>query len=160
MRSTRQPYRPCRAGRRAERGNVAIEFAIVFPLFFVVFYAIVTYSLIFVAQQSLTLAAEEGARAALRYQANATSVADSLARRGTAACSTAQALSNWLAGLAQCNAVPAPCAYDATMRCIQVTLDYAYAKNPLLPTLPLLDLALPDALEARAMVQLNPDNVL
>ncbi|KLU20452.1 pilus assembly protein TadE, partial [Caballeronia mineralivorans PML1(12)] len=47
---------------------MAVEFAIVFPLFFLVFYAIVTYSMIFVAQQSLTLAASEGARAALRYQ--------------------------------------------------------------------------------------------
>jgi hypothetical protein len=28
------------------------------------------------------------------------------------------------------------------------------------PTLPLFDLALPDALVARAMVQLDPDNVL
>jgi Flp pilus assembly protein TadG len=152
-------HRSC-AGRAKQRGNTAIEFAIVFPLFFLIFYAIVTYSLIFVAQQSLTLAAEEGARAALRYQANATSVADSLARRGTAACATAQTLSNWLAGLAQCSAAPAPCSYDATMSCIQVTLSYAYAKNPLLPALPLLELALPDALQARAMVQLNPNNVL
>ncbi|CAH2918313.1 MAG: Type II/IV secretion system protein TadC, associated with Flp pilus assembly [uncultured Paraburkholderia sp.] len=38
------------------------------PLFFCVFYALVTFCLIFVAQQSLTLASEEGARAALNYQ--------------------------------------------------------------------------------------------
>ncbi|SAL37881.1 TadE family protein [Caballeronia udeis] len=55
-----------RAGRRVQRGSMAVEFAIVFPLFFLVFYAIVTYSMIFVAQQSLTLAASEGARAPLR----------------------------------------------------------------------------------------------
>nr|WP_250494552.1 MULTISPECIES: TadE family protein [unclassified Caballeronia] len=146
--------------RRNQRGNVAVEFAIVFPLFFLIFYAIVTYSLVFVAQQSLTLAAEEGARAALRYQANATSIDDALARRGSAACQTAQGLSNWLAGLAQCTATPAPCTYDGSLRCIQVTLAYAYAQKPLVPTLPLIGLALPDSLVARAMVQLNPDNVL
>jgi Flp pilus assembly protein TadG len=143
-----------------QRGNVAIEFAIVFPLFFLVLYAIVTYSLIFVAQQSLTLAAEEGARAALRYQAAAVSIDDALAKRGAFACETAQGLSNWLAGLAQCSAAPAPCSYDASMRCLQVTLDYAYASNPLVPTLPLIGLSLPDVLEARAMVQIDPDNVL
>lgn len=158
--SDAQPRKPARARRRAQRGTLAIEFAIVFPLFFLVFYAIVTYSLIFVAQQSLTLAAEEGARAALRYQADATSVDDSLARRGAFACQTAKGLSNWLAGLAQCTATPAPCPYDASMRCIGITLDYAYAQDPLVPPLPLIGLALPDSLVARAMVQLNPDNVL
>jgi Flp pilus assembly protein TadG len=146
--------------RARQRGNTAIEFAIVFPLFFLVFYAIVSYSLIFVAQQSLTLAAEEGARAALSYQAGATSVADSLSKRGTAACTTATGLSNWLAGVAQCAATPAPCNYDATMDCMQVTLAYAYAQNPLIPTLPLLDMALPDALNASAMIQLDPNNLL
>lgn len=149
-----------RSSRRTERGNMAIEFAIVFPLFFVVFYAIVTYSLIFVAQQSLTLAAEEGARAALRFQDGAATVDDSLALRSTAACTAAKGLTNWLAGLADCTATPAPCTYDASMRCIQVTLDYQYAQRPLVPTLPLFGLALPDSLVARAMVQLDPDNVL
>jgi hypothetical protein len=147
-------------GLARQRGNTAIEFAIVFPLFFFVFYGIVTYSLIFVAQQSLTLAAEEGARAALRYQAAATSVDSSIDLRSIAACQTAQGLTNWLAGLAQCHAVPTPCSYDATMRCIQVTLDYAYGQNPLMPTLPLLNMALPDTLEGNAMVQLDPNNVL
>ncbi|BAO89970.1 TadE/TadG family type IV pilus assembly protein [Caballeronia cordobensis] len=149
-----------RPGRHAQRGNMAIEFAIVFPLFFVVFYAIVTYSIIFVAQQSLTLAAEEGARAALRFQANAQTVDDALARRATAACETAKNLTNWLASAALCSAAPAPCTYDASLRCIEVTLNYGYAQRPLVPTLPLFGLALPDSLIARAMVQLDPDNVL
>jgi hypothetical protein len=149
-----------RRGRAHQRGNMAIEFAIVFPLFFFVLYAIVTYSLIFVAQQSLTLAAEEGARAALRYQTAATSVDSSIDLRRLAACRTAQGLTNWLAPLAQCKAVPAPCSYDTTMRCIQVTLDYAYGQNPLMPTLPLLNMALPDTLEGSAMIQLDPNNVL
>jgi Flp pilus assembly protein TadG len=148
------------AGRRKQRGNMAIEFAIIFPLFFYVFYAIVTYSLIFVAQQSLTLAAEEGARSALRYQTGATTVAQSLALRSTVACQTAQSLTNWLSSLAQCTATPAACTYNGSMDCIQVTLNYAYSTNPLVPTLPLLNLALPSALQASAMVQLDPNNVL
>jgi Flp pilus assembly protein TadG len=51
------PLRP-----RRQRGTAAVEFAMIFPLFFVILYGIVTFSLIFVAQQNLTLAAEEGAR--------------------------------------------------------------------------------------------------
>jgi Flp pilus assembly protein TadG len=146
--------------RQRQRGSMAVEFAIIFPLFFYVFYAIVTYSLIFVAQQSLTLAAEEGARAALRYQTGASTVAQSLALRSTAACQTAQNLTNWLSSLAQCTATPAACTYNASLSCIQVTLNYAYSTNPLVPTLPLLSLALPSALQANAMVQLDPNNVL
>ena len=47
-----------------KKGAAAIEFAIIFPIFFIIFYAVVTYGLIFAAQQTLTLAAAEGARAA------------------------------------------------------------------------------------------------
>ncbi len=48
--------------RHACRGAVAIEFALVFLLFFAVFYAIVAYGLAFTLKQSVTMAAEEGAR--------------------------------------------------------------------------------------------------
>jgi TadE-like protein len=147
-------------GRRAQRGSTAVEFAIVFPLFFLIFYAIVTYSLIFVAKQSLTLAAQEGARAALRYQALATDQASSLTLRSSAACTTANGLVNWLASGAPCVATHAPCSYDGTMQCITVSLSYDYASHPLVPSLPLLALALPDTLAAQAMVQLNPENLL
>ena len=51
-----------------QKGAAAIEFAIIFPIFFIIFYAVVTYGLIFAAQQTITLAAAEGARAAVRYQ--------------------------------------------------------------------------------------------
>ena len=68
---SRHPYQAAQRPAPGERGTMAVEFAMVFPVFFLVFYAIVTYSMIFVAQQSLTLAASEGARAALRYQPGA-----------------------------------------------------------------------------------------
>jgi Flp pilus assembly protein TadG len=139
---------------------MAVEFAIVFPLFFVIFYAIVTYSLIFVAKQSLTLAAAEGARAALRFQPNATSTSNALDLRASAACTTASSLVNWLAGVSPCVATHAACSFDSTMQCINVSLTYNYASDPLIPSLPLLDMALPSVLSAQAMVQLNPENLL
>ena len=52
---------------RRQHGATAVEFALVFPLFFLIMYAIVTYGLIFAVQQGLTLAATEGARTALNY---------------------------------------------------------------------------------------------
>jgi Flp pilus assembly protein TadG len=45
---------------KKQQGAAAIEFAILFPIFFLIFYAIITYGLIFAAQQTLTLAAAEG----------------------------------------------------------------------------------------------------
>lgn len=54
------------AKRRArERGAAAIEFALIFIPLFALFYAIVSYGLILALQQGMTLAAEEGARAAI-----------------------------------------------------------------------------------------------
>lgn len=144
---------------RRERGSAAVEFALVFPLLFTVLYGIVTYSVIFVAEQSLTLAAEEGARAALNYQ-SAPSAAAALAARGRNACTVASQSAGWLGGNANCAAQSQACSYDVTMDCVQVTLTYDYAGHPLVPTLPLLGLALPQSLTSAATVQLNPENLL
>ena len=51
--------------RRRQRGAYAVEFALVFPLLFILIYALLTFGLIMTAQQSLNFAAESGARAAL-----------------------------------------------------------------------------------------------
>jgi Flp pilus assembly protein TadG len=118
-----------------------MEFAMVFPLFFLILYGIVTFSVIFVAQQNLTLAAEEGARAAAACTAASNMVASLI--------STATCASSW-----------ATCTYDATMDCVNVTLTYNYASSPLVPNLPLTGLVLPASLVSSAMVQLNPENIL
>nr|WP_175772370.1 TadE/TadG family type IV pilus assembly protein [Paraburkholderia phenazinium] len=147
------------ARSRRERGTAAVEFALVFPLFFVILYGIVTYSVIFVAQQNLTLAAEEGARAALNYQA-ATSTANALAARSSAACTTAKGMVTSLISTATCVSSSSPCSYDATMDCVIVTLSYNYAGKPLVPSLPLTNFVLPASLASSATVQLNPENIL
>jgi Flp pilus assembly protein TadG len=148
-----------RARRRAQRGSMALEFAIVFPLFFLIFYAIVTYSVVLVAKQSLTLAAAEGARAALRYQPGATSSDTALALRATAACAAATPLVSWLAITKPCTTTIANCSYDATMKCVSVALNYNYASKPVVPALPLIGLPVPATLSASATVQLNPENL-
>ena len=147
------------SGRVMQRGTAAIEFALIFPMLFMVLYGIVTYSLIFAAEQSLTLAAEEGARAALDYQ-SASSANAALAARGQNACIVASKAAGWLGANANCATQVQACSYDATMDCIEVTLTYDYAGHPLLPNLPLLSLAVPPTLTSAATVQINPENLL
>ena len=53
------------ARRRRSRGATAVEFAVVLPVLLVLMLGIVYYGVILAMQQVLTLAAEEGARAAL-----------------------------------------------------------------------------------------------
>lgn len=51
--------------KHRQKGAVAIEFAFVFPVFFLIFYAIVFYSLAFLVTQNFTLASEEILRSAM-----------------------------------------------------------------------------------------------
>lgn len=153
--------------RHRQRGVSAIEFAMVFPVFFLILYAIITYGLIFAAQQSLTLAATEGARAALVYQAvtavsGQTSQQTALDARATFACDTALQLVGWLSsGPVTCAQVPqTSCGSNGGMYCVQVTLTYPYGTRPLIPMLPLTSLVLPTSLTSSATVQIDPVNIL
>ncbi|OAJ56436.1 pilus assembly protein TadE [Paraburkholderia ginsengiterrae] len=147
-----------RANQRAQRGATAVEFALVFPLFFTVLYAIVTFSLILVAQQNLTMAAEEGARAALNWQSN-TSMQSALTNRGNAACTAAEAVVATLVKSTQCTPSSTTCGPGGAMQCVNVLLTYNYQANPLVPNLPLLSYAVPTTLSSSATVQLNPENI-
>src|ERR1700709_770159 len=119
---------------RSQRGVAAIEFALVFPLFFIIFYAIVTYGLIFAANQTLSLAAQEGGRAALRF-AGETSLPDAYAKRTKNACDTAQGLVAWIpAATATCST--GVC--TSGMQCVTVQMGYNYQQHPLVPNLPLM----------------------
>lgn len=50
---------------KKQRGAAAIEFALIFTIFMAFFYAVVTYSLLFLLQVAFAHAATEGARAAI-----------------------------------------------------------------------------------------------
>ena len=155
----RSPLKHSRTRRpSAQRGSTAVEFALLFPLFFTILYAIITFSLIFIAQQNLTLAAEEGARAALNWQSN-TSLQSALVNRGNAACAAAKLMIATLVQSAQCTPSSAPCGPGNAMQCVNVLLTYDYQANPLIPALPLMKVTLPTALSSSATVQLNPENI-
>lgn len=158
QRARSQPRRSNVRRARAQRGATAVEFALVFPLFFTILYAIITFSLILVAQQNLTMAAEEGARAALNWQSN-TSLQTALTNRGNAACAAAKLVAATLVQSMQCTPSSATCGPSGAMQCVNVLLTYNYHANPLVPSLPLLGFALPDTLTSSATVQLNPENI-
>lgn len=150
------------ARRRNSRGAVTIEFAFmmmfgVLPLLLVTF----TGVMIFAAQQSLALAAGEGARAALRY--------GDIAERRSNACQAAARSMQWLLNFSRttpaCSAADAPpvvvsqsyaCTSDASVQCIKVTASYNYDAHPFLPgTGTLLGWSMGSSLSSTAVVQLD-----
>ena len=126
---------------------MAVEFALIFLIFFALFYAIVAYGLVFTLNQTLTLAAEEGARAAVQDAPNT-------ATRLTRAQDTAKGILNWVpAAGVSVSATSAPCAANPAIACVTVAVDYDYANHPIVPALPLLGIAIPANLGATATVQ-------
>lgn len=78
-----------------QRGATAVEFALLFPLMFAIAYGGIVYSYIYLLQQSINFAAQQGAQAAVAVvpSSNATTTAQSrLANATTAARNTL----NWL----------------------------------------------------------------
>jgi Flp pilus assembly protein TadG len=57
-----------RASTRSQHGSYAVEFSIVFIVSFTMLYALICYGIMFTLRFGLQNAAEDGARAALRYQ--------------------------------------------------------------------------------------------
>ncbi|MCA7902802.1 pilus assembly protein [Burkholderia cepacia] len=146
--------RPMQAsGRRRQRGATAVEFAIVFPLLFVIFYGIVAFGMIFTIQQSLTFAASEGARAGLAY-------APSLAARITNATTTAQSVVGWL-NVGTPQVVAPQCSYDKSvppsLYCLSVTVNYT--PKDWITTMPFLGSILSQPLTSTAVVQI-PQSIL
>ncbi|EFI60011.1 MULTISPECIES: TadE/TadG family type IV pilus assembly protein [Comamonas] len=150
---------------KRQQGAAAIEFAILFPIFFLIFYAIITYGLIFAAQQTLTLAAAEGARAAVRYPApssgSSATKEKQLLDRLAAACATAALATDWLSkigagfgstgcsagvsdaaglyatsGLCGTGSASFTASNDASLvNCVTMQVNYNYASAPLIPRL-------------------------
>ncbi|MDR5171603.1 pilus assembly protein [Methylobacillus flagellatus] len=73
-----------RISRHRQSGAAAIEFALLFMLFFTLFYALVTYAILFLLQSSFVFAASEGARAAIAVDPMAYSSSAQYANEGIA----------------------------------------------------------------------------
>lgn len=89
---------PQAAAQARQRGLYALEWALIFPVFFLLLYAIVCYGLTFLVRESMQFAVEDGARAALRYPLGASAPTWELRKQATIA--TVQQRLDWLpAGL-------------------------------------------------------------
>jgi len=138
-------------------------------VFFLVLYGILTFGLAFLAQNSLTLAAQDGARKVLQWQAGTTS----LTARANAGRDTALDIAQWVSSMSSAPIKVAVCSSGGTLSSsaggtcsgqtlapdqIEVTVSYAYGANPLIPNVPLLQAVLVPAssvLSARATVHLG-----
>ncbi|CAG2157103.1 TadE-like protein [compost metagenome] len=147
-----------KATRRGHLGVAALEFAIVFPLLLTLVLGIVYYGMVLALQQVLTLAAEEGARAALRYPltSNGGTLATTIDLRVSAAAQAARAtLPDSLATLVPAADVAQAiaCSAPAGTTCVRVTLNLP--TTSLLPSVPLVPV--PATLTGSAVVQISPD---
>ncbi len=138
---------------RRQRGAAAIEFALAFPLFFVLFYGIVAYSLIMTLEQSLTHAAAEGARAAVAV--DPASFGDDEAYKNEIkerACASASGSLAWLPDPLTCKS---EFQSDSGIATVTVTLEYSVPSVPVIqfPFLPKIP-DVPDPLVVSASARL------
>jgi Flp pilus assembly protein TadG len=143
------------ASRTRQRGVVAIEYALVF-LFGLLPLLLLTISgvLIFAAKQSLTLAADNGARAALQYSSN----------RQATACVVAQESMQWLLNFSgvtpDCTDGPIvvstiPCPSNVSLSCVQVVTSFDYSTHPFIPGTQTVYHWVLDSISSSAIVQLT-----
>uniref|UniRef100_C5CK12 TadE family protein n=1 Tax=Variovorax paradoxus (strain S110) TaxID=543728 RepID=C5CK12_VARPS len=144
---------------RYQRGVYAIEFAVVFMVFFSILYAVICYGMLFAFRLGLQNAAEDGARAALQYQS-------SLNDRKKRAADVATSQSDWMPqvvkptvsaqicrveGINQCS--PTTCGPSWSQRCqVEVTV-LANNLGSLLPPLP--SFAVPTQIAGKASMLLE-----
>ena len=142
----------------AQQGAYAVEFAFVFLIAFAMLYGALCYGMLFAFRLGLQNAAEDGARAALRYQADfatrrqaavdvatnraswmpgdAPSVDAQICRAGTNACSTSDCGTTW------------------AQRCLVTVTVQTTNLRLVLPPMP--GFALPGALVGKASMLLDP----
>jgi hypothetical protein len=151
----------CAAARGRQRGIYALEWAFIFPVFFALLYASISYGLAFLVRESMQLAAEDAARAALRYQSSRN-------LRFVAASDLVQQRMSWLPeplrpasvdvrlcrmqDSSQCSATMA-CGVLLSERCmVRVAFSIPYGSSPIAPPLPGLGLLMPGTLSASATI--------
>ncbi|HET7487288.1 MAG TPA: TadE/TadG family type IV pilus assembly protein [Acidimicrobiales bacterium] len=135
-----------------------VEFSLVFVIFMLVLYALITFGVLLASKNSLTHAAAEGARAAVAV-VDDTSTPGVDEREQRALDQVTKSLS-WLGNRFQpgdATAKVAACGGGAPVgtQCITVTVTYPYSTRPIIPPAPGLGLVIPDKLTSTAVVELT-----
>ncbi|MDI2593591.1 pilus assembly protein [Pseudomonas sp. N3-W] len=119
---------------KSQKGAVAIEFALVFVIFFAVFYGLVSYSVPLVLMQSFNEATSEAVRRSVAVDPTTPSYASVLV--STANATLTQQLSWVPPALNLVIGVDTSAAYNATTGTLTVTVNYPVSKlNQVIPFL-------------------------
>lgn len=136
-----------RSSHRADQdGAVVVEFAVVFVLFVTILWGLITYGVVFAAQQTVTHAAGEAARATVGHdsQDDAKDVAVGVATEQLA----------WLGTPgepARDDVTFGPCPAPATAEtCVFVEYTYPWGTDPIIS--PLFSIGVPDVLTGTAVL--------
>lgn len=148
-----------------QSGVAAIEFALVLLLFLSLFYGIATFGMVFYTQQAVSRAAEDGARAISLLGSTAlvandsqiqgvvhNSLAASLIAPPGVAYDTAAERKTWVSNAQNVTVTTNNTACANGPGCVNVTVQYQYSRNSILPASSLLTWALPTTLTATAFV--------
>ncbi len=152
MRSIPRNFSP-----RRQQGAAAIEFALVFVIFFAVFYGLVTYSLPLLMMQSFNNAAAEAVRQSVAISPSATGYPDLVRTQANAALSKQL---SWITSAFAFN-VGSDTSVSFDGKLLTVRIDYPTKKlTQVMPVLKLPGIGavpnLPDLLSAQASLQLVP----
>ena len=138
--------------KRAERGSVLVEFSLVFALFVLLIYGLVSFGVILAAKNSLTHAAAEGARAAVAVVDDPMTADDERIERAKE--KVGQAL-DWFGSRYEPGDTTASIAPCGTAECITVKITYPYSTRPIVQPPPGLGLVIPSNLTSTAVVELT-----
>lgn len=140
-----------RQRREDETGAVVVEFAVVFIVFVLLLWGLVTYGVVFAVQQSLEHAADEATR--VGYGQQDTAIIEQ------AAVDVINDQMQWLGAAGAFDpatgdrAEVVPCPYTVDGRqpdCLEVEVTFDWADDALIPAL--FDVGIPDVLSATATI--------
>ena len=127
--------------RRDQRGAAAVEFALVFGIFFMVLYGLICFGMTLATKQRITNAAAEAARAAVGQSTESGAVDAATARVLAAGLPAGAFTPQYSTGSCGLN------------QCITVTITYDLKNHPVVPPAPGLGIVLPDSMTSTATVQ-------
>lgn len=145
---------------RDSRGAAAVEFALIMPILLLLVFGIISYGYMLSFRQAISQAAAEGARAAAVAQRDADQQPDAVAAMNDALDSygvtcAGESLRRGGVNVGSCAVDIATCEGEAaSVRCVTVTIDYAYDDHPLLPV-PGVGIVLPDNLRYSAVARVS-----
>lgn len=130
-------------GRRGDRGSASVEFALVLPILMLLIFGVISFGMMLAFRQAVSQSAAEGARAAavalpstsdaVRVTRATEAINDSLSPYGVTCTGGSLVRNGDPAG--DCSVVIKASCTSGPGECAEVTLDYRYSENSMLPAM-------------------------